>query len=158
MTKRDQIAGLVGEDAADLALRANKWMMRAISAAVPIPILAVLSSILHVPQLWLLVPICGIAAIGMSIPGARLDNQAGRAASAYLSHSEGVPLTVKSGGMRLWVWQKEIERAHQRLAAESRQSENQATADLRNRHWLDRKQEKWEEYRQQHPQDPGQGG
>lgn len=77
MTKRDQIAALVGEEAVDLTLRANKWMMRAISAAVPIPILAVLSSALHVPQLWILIPICVITTIGMSVSGARLDNHVG---------------------------------------------------------------------------------
>ncbi len=150
MTKRDEITALVGEEAADLALRANKWMMRAISAAVPIPILAVLSSTLHVPQLWILIPICVIAAIGMSVPGARLDNQAGRVASAYLSRNEGMPLTVKSGGLRLWVWHKEIERAHRDLAAAGGPREREAASDLHNQEWLDQKQKKWEEYRSGH--------
>ncbi|MHB1501941.1 MAG: hypothetical protein ACYCYK_12375, partial [Candidatus Dormibacteria bacterium] len=76
----------------------------------------------------------------------------------FLSRNEGMPLTVKSGGLRLWVWQKEIERAHQRLADESRQVDKQADADLRNQEWLARKQDAWNEYRRQHPQDPGQGG
>lgn len=152
-SKRQQIATLVGDEAADLALRANKWMMRAISAAAPISILAVLSSTLHVPQLWILIPICVIAAIGMSVPGARLDNQAGRAASAYLSRNEGVHLTVKSGGLRLWVWHKEIERAHRDLAAAGGPREKEATSDLHNQQWLDQKQKKWEKYRREHPRD-----
>ena len=47
-------------------------------------------------------------------------------------------------------WQIEIERAHQRLAAESAEAEQQAAADLRNQQWLNQKQKKWEEYRRTH--------
>lgn len=62
---------------------------------------------------------------------------------------------MKSGGIRLRGWQIEIERAHQRLAAESAETEQQAAADLRNQQWLNQKQTKWEEYRRTHRGDEG---
>ena len=85
MSKRDQIAALVREEATVLAYRGNAWLLR------------------------------GALAVFPTAP-------------------------------------------HRRLAAESEKTEKKATADLRNQQWLDRKQEKWDEYRRQHPQDPGQGG
>ena len=159
MTKRDQIAALVGEEATGLAYRGNARLLRGALAVFPTaPALALVAFKLHLPELLALIGVCFLAAIACLVPGARLNRQASCAASKFLTDKERRPITLKSGGIRLRGWQIEIERAHQRLAAESRQSEKQAAAELSNRQWLDRKQEKWEEYRRQHPQDPGQGG
>ncbi len=92
------------------------------------------------------------------VRGARMDGRAGKAASAYLSQREGVSIAVKSGGIRLWVWPKEIERAHHRLAVAARQRDTQTASALRNQEWITRKEDAWNKYRQQHSQDPEQGG
>lgn len=159
MTKRDQIAALVGEEAADLAYRAVHWYRIGALLAFPVGSGCILVAILlRQPYLLLAITPCLVWVGACLVPGARLDGRAGQAASAYLSQQEGVPIVVKSGGIRLWVWQREIARAHQRIEAEDRQRQKQAASDLGNQQWLEQKQKKWEEYRRQHPQEPGQGG
>ena len=159
MTKRDQIAALVGEEAADLAYRSVHWYRIGALAVFPVGLACIILAILLRQSYVLLGILICLAWMGAClVPGGKLDGRAGKAASAYLSERDGIPIVVKSGGIRLWVWQKEIERAHQRLADDSRRSEKQATSDLRNQQWLDRKQESWGEYRRQHPQDREQGG
>jgi len=159
MTKRDQIAALVGVEAAGFTYRAVHWYRIGALAVFPVGSGCILVAILlRQPYLLLGILPCLVWMGACLVPGAKLDGRAGKAASAYLSQREGVPIVVKSGGIRLWVWQREIESAHQRLADESRQAEKQSAADLSNQQWLDRKQDAWNEYRRQHPQDPGQGG
>ena len=153
MTRRQQIAALVGEEAAAPAYRANAWLLRAVIAAFPtLPVLGALATLLHMPLLWLVGAATLLVSIGCFIPGARLNRQAGRVASEFLARREGSSIVVKSGGIRPWGWRKEIERAHRRLNAEQRQRERQATSDLQNQQWLDQRQRKWDEYRSKHPQ------
>ncbi len=159
MTKRDQIAALVGEEAADLTYRAVHWYGIGALAVFPVGSgCALVAILLRQPCLLLGIRLCLVWMGAGLVPGAKVDGRAGKAASAYPSEGEGVSIVVKSGGIRLWAWQSEIERAHRRLAAESRQADKQAAAGLRNQERLDRKQDGWDEYRQQHPQAPEQGG
>ena len=151
MTKRDQITALVGEEATDLAYRANTWLLRGALAVFPtVPALAVIAFELHLPVIFVAVAAAFVVWSVCLAYGAKLNRRATRAASAYLSRRDGLAITVKSGGMRPWAWQKEIERAHQRVEAEERQRHTQTASALRNQEWLDQKQEKWEEYRRAH--------
>ena len=156
MTKRDQIAALVGDEATELAYQANAWLLRGALAVFPTaPALALIAFKLHLPELLALIGVGFLAAIACLVPGERLNRKASEAASKFLTDKGGRPITVKSGGIRLRGWQIEIERAHQRLAAESMETEQQAAADLRNQQWLNQKQTKWEEYRRTHRGDEG---
>jgi hypothetical protein len=117
MTKRDQIAALVGEEATDLAYRANTWLLRGALAVFPtVPALAVIAFELHLPVIFVAVAAAFVVCSVCLAYGAKLNRRATRAASAYLSRRDGLAITVKSGGIRPWAWQKEIERAHQRAS------------------------------------------
>ncbi len=109
--KRIQIASLVGEEAAAFAYRASRWFKAGYLAVLPTaPALAIASSVLHQPALWGVIG-AGVAfAVYCVVRGQRLDNRAGAAASAFLSQRAGLPVKVKSGGIRIWAWQKEIQR------------------------------------------------
>jgi hypothetical protein len=158
MTKRDQIAVLVGTDAADLAFRATRWQLVSVVFAFPIgEIFVWLAAATRIEWLWLGVLLSLAGWLGFLIPGARLAPRASRAASEYLSSSEGRTIAVKSAGRNRAAWQREIARARQRIEADERQRQKQAASDLGNQQWLDRAQEKWDEYRRRHPQDPGRG-
>ena len=151
MTKHDQIAALVGEEATVLAYRGVRWYRIGALGIFPVGFGFILVAVL-LRQPYFLFGI-GLSLVWWGacfVPGARMDGRAGKAASAYLSQREGVSIAVKSGGIRLWVWRKEIERAHQRLAVAARQRDTQTASALRNQEWLDQKQEKWEEYRRAH--------
>lgn len=122
-TKHDQIANLVGDEAADLAYRANTWLLRGALAVFPTaPALALIAFELHLPVIFVAVAAALVVWSVCLASGAKLNRRASRAASDYLSRQDGVATTVKSGGIRLWAWQKEIKRAHERLADESRRS------------------------------------
>lgn len=123
MTKREDIAALVGDEAANLAYRGVHWYRVGALAIFPVGFGFILVAVLLRQPYFLFGIGPSLVWWGVCfVPGARLDGRAGKAASAYLSQREGVPIAVKSGGIRLWVWQKEIERAHERLADERRRS------------------------------------
>lgn len=111
-TKRDQIADMVGDDATTLAYRAVIWLRLAALMAFPtIPILALLSRMLHNPRILLGVVIALVVGIPLLIRGGTVNRQASKAASMFLTRQYGRPIKIKSGGTRIWGWQKELERA-----------------------------------------------
>lgn len=111
-TRRAQVSELVGRDASDLAYRGTYWLRVAYFSVFPaVPVFAFAASIVHQPGLWVGV----LAAFMLGLPclfrGGRIQAQAGRSASAFLSRQYGYPIRVKSGGIRLGVWRKEIDKA-----------------------------------------------
>ncbi len=151
MTKHDQIAALVGEEATGLAFRATRFQRVSVVFAFPIgEIFVWLAAATRIEWLWLGVLLSLVGWLGFLIPGARLARRASRAASEYLSSKEGRSIAVQSAGRNPAAWQRQIARVHQRIEAEERQRHTQTASALRNQEWLNQKQEKWEEYRRTH--------
>jgi hypothetical protein len=110
-SSRTQIADLVGPEAADLAYRGTYWLRTAYFSVFPaVPVFAFAASIAHQPGLW--VGVFAAFAIGLPclLRGGRIQARAGRSASTFLSRQIGYPVHLKSGGVRLSVWRREVER------------------------------------------------
>lgn len=113
----------------------------------------VLATVLHTPA-FAVAGVLGIAAaIGFAAPGIKLDRRAGRVASDYLTRKERTPIIVKSGGVRPWVWEKEIKAARDRTIDQQRRGEGLAASEARDREWLAKKTKAWKEYRKRHRND-----
>lgn len=144
MTKCDQIAALVGADAADFAFHATRWQRVSVLFAFPIgEIFVGLAAATRIESLWLGVLLSLAGWLGFLIPSARLALCASRAASEYLSSKEGRTIAVQSAGRNPAAWQRQISKAYERTETEEQQRKKPASRELRNQAWLDRKQAAW---------------
>lgn len=110
-SRRAQIASLAGDEAADFACRSVVWLRWGGAGIVVGLVLIWIEAITKQSALWIGVAAGAAVAIGCAVPGLALDRRAGVAASTYLSARIGHPVRVKSGGMRLAAWRREIDRA-----------------------------------------------
>lgn len=105
--RKAQIAALVGDDAARLVYQSTRWLRFGALGVIGAIVLILGEAISKQPGLWLGV---GVGALVVGVPGLALDRQAGQAASRHLSTRLQRPVRVKSGGIRIAVWQNEVDR------------------------------------------------
>lgn len=111
--RRGDIEALVGTPATDLVYQQMYWL-RVGAVALLLDFIGLLvvgaahaqhnSPWALIGALFLLVVVCGVR-------GAALGNRAGRAGSEFVSRQVGYTVRFSSGGMRPWLWRKNIAKA-----------------------------------------------
>ena len=148
---RARLTPIIGEDASLAVGRAGALLLVLALLGLVIIAMVVTTQFLGGPILLSITLVLSAAwllcFVMMERYGQRANTLARQHVSAQLGHDIGHITGTAAPGS----WLKSIHRM------ETRQS-RQTARDARTQQWLDRKQEKSEEYRRQHPQDPGQGG
>lgn len=111
LSKRTELAGLVGEEATSKTHRAFRWQVAGV--AVWVATFAILVGVdrLGTPALRYLAVILTVALLIIEGRAVQLYFQGGRAASVFLSHEAGSPIRVRGFSLQPRVWRKQISRS-----------------------------------------------
>lgn len=110
-SRQERVAGLVGSEAAQWAVRGMQWFRWAAIGVLLTLVGICAEAATGQPWLWLIAAVGAACFAGGGVSGLIANQRAGLAASRYLSQKLSKPVVVKSGGVRVWVWEKEIAKA-----------------------------------------------
>ena len=142
---------IIGEPAARARSRAGASLLASSCLTLPIIGLATATRILGGPFLLGATLALCVVWLMLGMPIVIYGQRADRLARQHVSAQVGYDIGHITGTAAPGSWLKSIHRM------ETRRS-RQTAREARTQQWLARQQEKSEEYRREHPQDPGQGG
>jgi hypothetical protein len=111
LSKRTELARLVGQEASSKTLRAFRWQLAGVAVWVATFALLVGVDRLGTSALRYLAVILTVVFLIIEGRAVQLYFQGGRAASVFLSHQTGSPIKVRGFSLQPQVWQKQISRS-----------------------------------------------